>query len=108
MLADVVHSIGLCFFRVGELVNPDRLRHVAPPASGSTVARSHTANTCPEGQMFSAGSNGSTSGLSLKQTKRELTTKTPLRRDNNPITGDMAVPVNGRTERLKPTIGLWI
>jgi len=72
------------------------------------VARSHTANTCPEGQMFSAGSNGSTSGLSLKQTKRELTTKTPLRRDNNPITGDMAVPVNGRTERLKPTIGLWI
>src|SRR5580704_8727167 len=38
MLADVLHATRLCFFRVRELVNPDRLRHVAPPCSGSTVA----------------------------------------------------------------------
>jgi hypothetical protein len=30
VLTDVVHSIGVCLFRVGELVNPDRLRHVGP------------------------------------------------------------------------------
>jgi hypothetical protein len=47
MLADVVHSIRLCFFRVRELVNPDRLRHVVPPAPGSTVARMRTRKHLP-------------------------------------------------------------
>jgi hypothetical protein len=45
----VVHSIGFRFFRVGELVNPDRLRHVVPPASGSTVAHVRTRKQLPGG-----------------------------------------------------------
>jgi hypothetical protein len=36
-------------------VNPDRLRHVAPPCSGSTVAHAQRANTCPQVQMCAAG-----------------------------------------------------
>jgi hypothetical protein len=42
VLADVVHSTRLCLFCVGELVNPDRLRHVVPPGSSSTVAHAQT------------------------------------------------------------------
>src|SRR5450432_1841080 len=49
MLADVVHSIRLCLFRRGELVNPDCLRHVVPPASGSTVAHAQRRKHLPGG-----------------------------------------------------------
>src|SRR5205085_1313300 len=38
VLADVLHPVRLTLLRVAELVNPDRLRHVAPPGRGSTVA----------------------------------------------------------------------
>ena len=36
-------------FRVGELMNPDRLRHVVPPGSGSTVAHAQTRKHLPGG-----------------------------------------------------------
>jgi hypothetical protein len=49
VLADVVHSIRLCLLRVAELVNPDRLRHVIPPGSDSTVAHAQTRKHLPEG-----------------------------------------------------------
>ena len=55
MFADVFHSIRFSLFRVTELVNPDRLRHMVPPGSASTVAYEQTPNTCPEGQMCSVG-----------------------------------------------------
>src|SRR5256885_15450349 len=47
MLTDVVHSIGL--FRVGQLVNPDRLGHLIPPASVSTVAHARMHKHLPKG-----------------------------------------------------------
>src|ERR1700721_603267 len=49
MLADVLHPIRLCLFRVSELVNPDRLRHVAPPCSGSNVAYDQGSKHLPAG-----------------------------------------------------------
>jgi hypothetical protein len=49
MLADVVHSIGLGLFRVSEPVNPDRLRHIVPPASSSTVAHAQRRKHLPGG-----------------------------------------------------------
>ena len=49
VLTDIVHSIRLSLFRVGELVNPDRLRHVVPPGLASTVAHAETRKHLPGG-----------------------------------------------------------
>ena len=49
VLADIVHSLSLRLFRVRQLVNPDRLRHVVPPGSGSTVAHAQTRKHLPGG-----------------------------------------------------------
>jgi hypothetical protein len=49
VLTDVAHSIGLSLFRVGQLVNPDRLRHVLLQVSVSTVAHAQTRKHLPGG-----------------------------------------------------------
>ncbi len=49
VLTDIVHSIRVSLFRVSELVNPDRLRHVVPPGLPSTVAHAKTRKHLPGG-----------------------------------------------------------
>ena len=55
VLADVLHSIRLCLFRLGKPVKPDRLRHFIPPVQAPQWHRCGHAGTCPKEQMCRAG-----------------------------------------------------
>src|SRR3984893_3111325 len=60
VLTDVAHSIGVYLFRVGELVNPNRLRHVVLQVQAPLWHTWRCANTCSEGQMCSVGNQAPT------------------------------------------------
>src|ERR1700730_5488496 len=55
VLTDVAHSIGVCLFRVGELVNPDCLRHAVLQVQAPLWHRCKRANSCSKGQLCSVG-----------------------------------------------------
>jgi hypothetical protein len=59
VLTDVAHSIGVYLFRVGQFVNPDRLRHVVLQVQAPLWHTCRRANSCSQGQVCSVGNRAS-------------------------------------------------